>query len=136
MIAHLNHIEQLLDISAPWTGERIWTQYWVLRKLLDDDRGSGGHRDESARTGLHYETDDGINGHRDLEGLVIISNCLLVPPIVVMGWSRSPRLACMYWMDAGFYFHGLGSGTSHGPATSTLVKSAGPTISRYSMSAE
>lgn len=32
--------------------------------------------------------------------------------------------------------HGVGSGTAHGPSTSIDLKSAGPTISRYSMSGE
>ncbi len=32
--------------------------------------------------------------------------------------------------------HGVGGGTAHGPSTSIDLKSAGPTISRYSMSGE
>lgn len=32
--------------------------------------------------------------------------------------------------------HGVGVGTAHGPSTSIDLKSAGPTISRYSMSGE
>lgn len=32
--------------------------------------------------------------------------------------------------------HEVGAGTSHGPSTSMLLKSAGPTTSRYSMSSE
>ena len=36
----------------------------------------------------------------------------------------------------GFYVQGVGGGTGAGPATGTVGKSAGPTISRYSMSGE
>ena len=32
--------------------------------------------------------------------------------------------------------HGVGAGTGHGPSTSSVLKSAGPTTSRYSMSGE
>lgn len=34
------------------------------------------------------------------------------------------------------YFHGVGGGISHTGSTSMLLKSAGETISRYSMSGE
>ena len=34
------------------------------------------------------------------------------------------------------YFHGVTGGIAHGPGSSTVLKLAGPAISRYSMSSE
>ena len=48
-------------------------------------------------------------------------------------WSSERRLGQAAFASAG---HGVGSGTSAGAGMSTVVKSAGPTTSRYSMSGE